>query len=274
MLTRARALVPSNQPLRLAALALAGVLIATGCSEKKSPRAPESGKGQGADTGSVTQTDTSTATDSSTDSDQGVDSLGIELADPSQDLTFEPGSALSVEFSLKGVEDHEVAVGFAERPDGARLEVSGANVTLTWDTPTEGSHDVKLIVRDMDECKQDAEEESDCDLSTDEVSEPKSADVVSQTYALQIGDTDSSTDDGTGTGSSNLIQQILGLLGGGAGGGGGGGGIEDLLGTLSNGQLQGLLDKLKGGAGGGGGGLQTLLDLLGGLSLSGGDEQP
>ena len=192
-------------------------------------------------------------------------------------LKIPTGSAANIVFNITGAEGREVLVGLMQTVSGATLEQFGTTVTFKWAVPAAGNHPIQFLLRDKQKCVDAESDASRCTINPSDYGQlgTKAYDVASDTYTLVVGGAgqDQFPLPGGNTGSgglgggnnAQLIQTIIGLLGG-----QGGGNLQGVLSGLTNGQLNQLLGKLQNGQGGngglgaGGGGLDInqLLDLI------------
>jgi hypothetical protein len=228
---------------RVAFFILATALSAAGCAS--SSKAPTPGK-----QGAAASPQPSAGPEGNPEPESTPSPITIELANPSASLTYPVGQPVRLEFTLGNLNGRRFTAGLVKTPPGATLTLSTSSVAMDWTTPTAGTYDVVVLVRDLEACEAAEANPNDCTIATSEFGSltAKSYDVESQSYALVIGTDPSNTVDPNGTGDAGLIQQIIALLGGG-GGTGTGGGIQGLLQGLSNGQLSQILSSLQGGSG-------------------------
>lgn len=242
---------------------LVTLFAASACKSESAPKAPKKdGAVNGDDVLAKDPNDDAPPADGAVVSDP----LSLDVSNVAA-LSVKVGTPVSVTFNLTGADGREIFVGMMSSPSGATVSTSGSTVTYSWLTPTGGTYPLKFLLRDRAACEAAETDATACSItSSDTALVAKSYDVASQEFSLVVSTDDSLALPGTaagnaaganaGGGNGQMIQQIVGLLGG-------GGNLAGLLQGLGGGQLQQILSQLQ--SGGGGGGITQLIGLLGNL---------
>jgi len=255
--------------LNVAAVIVMFIFSSLVACKESSPASKTPAKKQGADASAENAGDNGNENTDTSQPDLGTSGTSdVSLVPSSFSGTSQAGQAgteVVMSWEIQGTGD--IAVALEDGPDGSVLSQNGKEVSLTWASPVEGSHDIKFILRNMERCSAEESDSDDCEISrgfSSNVTYNSRYDIRSETYSLVVEasgvDSGNGFGNGNGNGGGPLIQKIMDILGVDAGSGSGGL-IKGLLAGMGNGKLKDIADKLQqnGGAGGGIGALTSLL---------------
>ena len=251
-------------------LATVGLLgLGTGCQDKPAAKSPAKKPAAGAiDPQSPSSDDAVPGATGTPIAESTIKIIPQTQTGPT--FNFATGQQVLVKFSVTGVSSaSDIEIGLLNPVTGASLSTSNKLAPeFTWTPGSQTQTDFRIVVRDRAKCEKLAASPSQCAIQTGKsVTANSQYDTQSSLYTVKIG---AGTTTGGPGGNSQMIQTLMGMLGG-ATGTGAPGNLAGILSSMSGGQLSSLMGMLQGtGSTGGGGDLMAILQqVMGGMTLTG-----